>query len=345
MKITKTVSLLLIIISFLLFAQSAHAEETFSSPKSSPETTKTFESDIIVRAFISRPFLTLTLRHYTPKDEENNSQVIRYEPNTLAHWGASISWQGFAFSFGLDSPKSGKDEAKYGNTKYYDFQLSFYGRQFGFDAHYQNYKGFYLLQPEKYGYETGSAEALRPDIAAKTAGFNVFWSFFEEFSLSAAFDQSQRQTTTAFSPLLMASFNRFSIESSYSLIVPSEEATYGKFAGYRGGDYTGIAIVPGFAMTYVWNAFWYISGAVFLGSGWMHKNYTTAAGNTTENKPFGKANLRASFGYNDDDLFAGIQGSFDFTASERTLRRDRDEEMTEVVALTGTIEIFFGKRF
>ncbi len=341
----KNICLLSSLLIFSIIVQSLYAQESPAVAESKSETIKTFESDVIVRGFISRPFLTLTLRHYTPKDEENKSQIIRYEPNTLAHWGAGFSWKGFGFSFGLDSPKSGKDEKLYGNTKYYDFQIYFYGRQFGFDAHYQNYKGFYLSQPEKYGYVAGSAESIRPDIAAKTTGCNVFWSFFEEYSFSAAFDQSQRQITTAFSPLLMASFSRFSIESDYSLIPPSEEASYGKFAGYRGGDYTGIAIAPGFAMTYVWNAFWYFAGAAFLGSGWMHKDYTTASGNTVENKPFGKANLRASFGYNDDQLFAGIQGSIDFTASERTLRRDRNEEMTEAVAATGIIEIFFGIRF
>lgn len=330
---------------FLFLAKTGYPQETSATPESDPEKVKTFESAIIVRGFVTRPFLNITLRHYTPKDEENNSQVIRYEPNTLAHWGASISWQGFGFSFGFDAPKSAKDETKYGNTKYKDFQISFYGQQFGFDAYYQNYKGFYLLQPEKYGYQPGSPEALRSDIAAKSAGRNVFWAFFKDFSFSAAFDQSQRQLSTAFSPLLMASFTRFSIESDYSLIPPSEEANYGKFAGYRGGDYSGIAITPGFAITYVWNSYWYASGSAFLGSGWRHKEYTTARGETTENKPFGKANLRVSFGYNDDDLFAGIQGRWDFTASERTFRRDLNEEMTEVVAITANIEIFFGKRF
>ncbi len=345
MNIIRDILLFILIITFSLLTQSLHAEESPAVSGNDSDIVKIYEADIIVRGFISRPFLTLTMRHYTPNDEENNSQVIRYAPNTLALWGASISWQGFGFSFGLDSPKSEKDETKYGNTKYYDFQLSFYGQQFGFDGYYQNYKGFYLLQPEKYGYMAGSAEALRPDIAAKTIGCNIFWSFFDKFSFSAAFDQSQRQTATAFSPLLMISFNQFSIESSYSLIPPSEESNYGKFAGYRGGDYTGIAVVPGFAITYIWNAYWYFSFAGFLGSGWMHKCDTTAEGNITENKPFGKANIRASFGYNDDDLFAGISGQFDFTASERTFRRNRNEEMTEVVALTGNIEIFIGKRY
>jgi hypothetical protein len=322
-----------------------HADEIIGAPAEKTETVKTYNTEFIFRGFIRKPFLNITLRHYTPKDEKNNSEIIRYEPNTLANWGASFSWQGFGFAFGLDSPKSEKDESQYGNTKYYDFQVYFYWQRFGFDAHYQKYQGFFLFNPEKYGYSAGSPEALRPDIKATSIGCNVFWSFFEEFSFSAAFDQSQRQLSTAFSPLLMASFNTFSIASDHSIIPPSQEGYYGKFSGYTGGDYTGIAITPGFAITYVWNQNWYASAAGFLGSGWMHKNYSTALGNTTENKPFGKGNLRASFGYNDDDLFAGIQGSWDFTASERTFRRNLNEEMTEVIAVTADISIFFGKRF
>ncbi|MCX7677994.1 MAG: DUF4421 domain-containing protein [Spirochaetes bacterium] len=329
---------------FALLPKTLLPQESTSSQNNDSAQIKTFENDIIFRAYISRPFLTLALRHYPPKGQENLSQPVRYVPNTLAHWGASISWLGFGLSLGFDSPKSEKDETQYGNTKYYDFQISFYGSQYGFDAYYQNYKGFYLLEPDKYGYRAGSAEALRDDIAAKTIGCNIFIAFFEEFSFSAAFDQSQRQISSACSPVVMISFNRFSIESNRSIIVPSQEIYYGEFTGYRGGDYTGLAIVPGIAATYLFFTYCYISGVIFIGSGLMHKEYTTAAGGITENKPFGKLNLRVSIGYNDDELFGGIQGRFDFTASERTFRRDLNEEMTEVIATTGNIEIFFGKR-
>lgn len=319
--------------------------ESITPQESQTDAVKTFDQYIIIRMYVQRPILSITLRHFTPQGEDNDSQVIRYVPNTLAHWGISLSWEGFGFSCGFDSPKSEKDESIYGNTRYFDFQISFYGKNFGCDAYYQNYKGFYLLQPEKYGYHAGSAEALRPDIAAKTIGANIFLSFFEEFSFSAAFDQSQRQISTAFSPVAMISLNGFTIESNRSIIVPSQETYYGTFSGYTGGSYIGISASPGCALTYVWGTCWYFSSVIFVGSGLMHKEYTTNDGNVVENKPFGKANLRASCGYNDDELFGGIQASFDFTASERTFRRNINEEMTEVITTAGNIEIFFGIRF
>ncbi len=310
----------------------------------SDESVQSYENTLTVRGYVRRPFLELTLRHYVPRGEENNSKIIRYAPNTLANWGGGFSWKGFGLSLGFNAPRSAKDENLYGKTEYRDFQLYYYGRRFGFDAHYQNYKGFYLLNSRAHGYDAGDPDTLRPDLAMRSAGFNVFYSFFDSFSFSAAFDQLERQVNSAWSPLVMVSGNRFMVRADRSLIPPAQEAFYGEFAGYRGGDYTGAAVSPGIAYTWIYREHFFLTAAGFMGAGWMKKEYTTALGDISDNEGFGKANLRLSLGYNQDSIFAGFLGTWDITASERTFGRRLDRELTEVIAVVINVELYAGVR-
>lgn len=331
-------------VAVALFIQTAVATAGDGDAVSPDVPVTTYDNTFTLRGYTRRPFLELTLRHYVPRGEENSSKIIRYVPNTLANWGAGFSWKGLGLSLGFNAPRSDKDENLYGKTEYRDFQLFYYGRRFGVDAHYQKYKGFYLLNSRVLGYNTGDPETLRPDLAMTSSGINAFWSFFEEFSFSAAFDQSERQVRTAWSPLVMVSGNRFTVDSDRSLIPSSQEALYGEFAGYRGGDYTGVAVSPGIACTWIYKNDFFFTAAGFLGAGWMRKEYTTAKGEFSGNEGFSKANLRLALGYNIDSFYAGLLGTWDITASERAMGRDRNKEMTEVVAVVANIELYAGIR-
>jgi len=326
-------------IMFIIFIHPLLAEET--DTENSPF--KKYSDQLMIRITPSRPWTAIEIRPVEAGFTKSDGKIIRYSPNILASAGVSASWKGYGLSLGRDIKRSEVNSDTYGKTEYRSYQIYYNSTHYGFDFFWRDIRGFYLLLPQRFGYERGDPETRRSDLTAKTFGVNMFYAFSDDFSFSASFGQSERQLKSGGSFMTMLSYTQFSIDSDRSLIPPSQEKFYGEEAGYRGGNYRGVGILPGYGYTLVLYDHWFITGVGFFGGGWMNKKYNRDKGTIIKDEPFGRFNARVSLGKNADNLFFGASGVYDATSADRWWRRDLDKIVIRMDVIY--IEFYAGMRF
>jgi hypothetical protein len=329
--VKKMISLFLL----LLIASSLFAAEETGSPR-----IDVFDDALVMRAFFRMPSQAMYIEYL---DSSGNSaqytDQIEYWPNVPLSGGLDISYKSYGFSFSGKLGGSSRDMEVYGKTKYHDFQMYHYARKFGVDMYYQNYRGFYLDDARKYGYEQGDPQTIRPDLKIRTMGLNTYYIFSDDFSYSASVNQQERQSQWDWTFLLMGSVNYFRINSSGSLIPAPQQAAYDEYSGYSGGRYASLGISPGLALIVPIYHF-YLSGTLFVGGGVMNKRYDTSSDRVNAFEPYLKVNLRLGCGYNGDSFFAGMNVSNDATSSDGFGLSSGLIVMVQVL----TVEFFAGTR-
>ncbi len=263
---------------------------------------ESFKDKVSVKTAIKSSSLDLSL-----EDGTQNGKAIDYNANTPLALGGAIYYK----SFGISAFKGlfkNEDESDYGKTKYSDFQFFYFFRKFGSELYFQKYQGYYLNNPESYGYKTGDSNSKRTDINAKNIGINAYYIFSDDYSFKAFMNQTERQKKWDWTFLIMGSYNYLKVNSSYSMIPDSEKIKYGDNADYRGGIYNIISAAPGFGITAPVSDF-YISTAIFFGFGKSLR----------ESVVFTKFNSKIAAGYNGDNLFTGMTFSLDSLATENTM--------------------------
>lgn len=302
---------------------------TLLAVENSEEKIKNYGDKLTVKITAQRPTLNLKISF---ADEE-----LLYLPNTMVNGSIGVAYKNFSISVGTELDGSQKNEEEYGKTDYQDYLLTYYERKFGGDVFYNSYQGFFLDNPTDYGNKPGDSTAKRPDLKMKYYGLNGFYIFSDNYSLSSSFDFGERQLKSGGSILAMVSISQLMIDSQRSLVPPARETKFDKRAGYRGGQYSAISLLPGAAYTLTVNKF-FITGVLFFGGGLIHKKQTSNAGDSTSTTYFGKTNARLSTGFNNDLLFGGIQVYGDFSGFS-------SENDTSVKFDNVQLSFYFGVRF
>lgn len=269
-----------------------------------------FNSNMTVRTFAETSQLNLEFYYYDDS-QEYFSKSICYSPSVGINTGIGFSYKDLGFSYSTKVTKTGFNlqdfkRNNYGKTKQTDHQIYYYTRKHGIELIYQQYKGFYLDNYKSYGYSENDPEFKRSDFKMTNIGINYIYAFSDDFSLKASFNQTERQVTWDYSFLIMISQVYFNMKSNYSLIPEDQEQYYGKYAGFRGGKFYGIAVSPGIAITIPLYNF-YITSAFFCNfwASYMIKKYQTSSGEINERGTFFHAKIKAAIGYNGDNYFCG----------------------------------------
>ncbi|MBN1534820.1 MAG: DUF4421 family protein [Spirochaetes bacterium] len=298
-----------------------------------------FSDRLILRPYILVPMNFLTIsRHYS--NDAYSSKDIVYLPNPSLCAGAGVSWWIFGLSFHTAVTPL-RDTGDYGRTTFTDIQFNYYFRKFGFDLFYQRYRGFSLEESGSYGIPRGFPGSTRPDMTITTLGGNFFYVFSDNFSYNASFKQTERQTRSGGSVILMLSVVNLNIRSSWSLIPSAYEVLYGMDTGFRGGNFTSIGISPGYAHTFIIGRDYYITPSICLGSGLMKKSYGVTVGERNKLGSFIKANFRLAVGFNSERWFYGIALVVDATSTMSSLGGSGMSASN----IGGFIETFGGYRF
>ncbi|MGL4370092.1 MAG: DUF4421 family protein, partial [Spirochaetota bacterium] len=258
---------------------------------------------------------------------------LRYLPDfrTDAGFGIYYKWFGIDYSrnvFNISDRFSGS------KTECTDFRGYFYLRKISADCAYLDYKGFRLTSPLSHGVASGSTGAVRKDMTYRHYSANLYYIFSDDFSLAAAFKQTERQKSWDWSLMMMISGIQYSIDSRYSLIPQDDDPAFGDNAGFESGIFRGIAAGPGFGFTVPWKNF-FLTSAAFFGSGYMRKEYRTSEGDQFHHDGFYRINVKASAGYNGDSFFYGTAFYYDGTGNYSGIR---------IVNNAYTFELYTGLR-
>ena len=308
----------------------------FSEEENNTETEKNFN----IRVFTNSPIQNIEMK--AMMDGKQVGKEVSYDANSTMTAGVSASykWLGLTYS---RTAGSLKDEDKFGKTKARDYQVYIYQKQFGADLYYQKYQGYFLSNPTDFGYVEGDHQTKRSDIKVRNIGTNIYYTFFDDFSLAECFKQMENNYKSSGSPLVSLSINEFRISGSKSLIPESAQANYGDFADYRGGRYRSISAGGGYAYLKTYTNSLYASAALMAAIGYMNSKEDL---NTREIQSHSLAinvNLKISAGYSSEYLYAGLT-AFGFLNST-SKSSDKEKTSTDISCMGGMVEFFAGIRF
>lgn len=268
---------------------------------------------------------------------------LEYKPNENFNigFGFGYKWVGVDLAFNL--PGVNDDDDKFGKTRRFDIQSSIYTRKFAIDLIFQRYKGYYLVNPDKYipGFDPDGPFPQRPDMRTLIYGASALYIFkHDKFSYRSAFTYNERQIKSAGSFIAGPFLTYFRMDADSSLIISEAESAFDTSQDFRGSEYIKYGISGGYAHTFVIGKRVFFSLSLAIGLGPEIKKTPAINGNrsSVESKFTGRLSSRTALGYNSEKFYAGLAGVSFFSGE-----RDEDEDYLE--RSVNHVKIFIGKRF
>ena len=222
-----------------------------------------------------------------------------------------------------------QDDNKYGKSDYFDIQFYYFKRRFGIDLFYQDYKGFYLKKDN----------SIYSDFKLKNIGMNAYFVFnYKQFSMPAAFKQSEKQINDAGSFLAFVSFVYQGLDTGKSLVPFGMQSSFPNDVNdLREGNFYTLSIGPGYAHTFLFTEDLTFTFLVHIGAGIQYQNYQTTTKDKTDFKLPLKGSIKLSLLYNIEHFFTGLNFHADFNNVSFV--------ETEFNIITIMIKFFAGLRF
>ncbi|MEI7594996.1 MAG: DUF4421 family protein [Bacteroidota bacterium] len=292
-----------------------------------------------LKLFVSSRNTSFSLRPNSPIDSIK-SKVVYYIPNLGYSIGLAASYKFFVVSLSVKIPNSTKDESIYGSTSYQDFQIHLYQPKIGAATYYRRYKGFYIDKPQNIITHWNSGDALpqRPDIEMEDIGLNAFYVFNDkEYSLRAAYRQTEKQIKSASSFLIKADFNKVNITGDSSFLPSQVESYFGNMQGLKAMSFTSFGVMAGYTRTKVIKKNYYFTPSIFVGPGYNIKYFDTKISDYYNNTLSLKFNLRLGAGYNTSKNIFGF-----LFETDANLMPEKEIRFQSTFF---TLNVFYGRRF
>lgn len=276
-----------------------------------PENITVFPKNFLLKPKFVFPGIVFNVSH-----RDNNGASFNLKPSIQSLVGGSIRIKKLYITMAFRLPSNSAHENKYGKTTYQDFSLHYQGRIIAWTGFYRDYKGFYLDKYSKF-YPNWREDSLgfpkSKNLHVIESGMNLGFNFNKNFSLNAAFAQSERQKKTAGSFLMMLSERYQRIETDSNIIPSPQVKNYPNLDHFIAGDFLTTIISFGAGYQFVMGKF-HFTPVVLLGSGIQIQNYQQTGTNLWRLNVPTYANGRAQFGYNGDNFFANVIYGAEFSS-------------------------------
>ncbi len=247
------------------------------------------------------------------KDVEQNSR-LKFSPNT--YYSVGINFSNVILTFGFASAIKFGSKPNHGNTKNRDLQLTIIGRRVITDINYQNYKGFYINNSNKYNFiRTPDEILIRSDIKAVSFGVSTMFVFnYKKYSLRGAFSFTDTQRKSAASFLTGIYHSQVLFSCSDSTLIRQPFSPY--FSTLLGGinkiSLITVGVSAGYGYTYVHKKIIF-STAVNVGIGGQKTSYSTID-NLSHSQSLNLSvnlNAKAALRYDNLKFFTGIMSTYE----------------------------------
>lgn len=303
-------------------AQAEFSQPTqlpLQSPEPTPQQVQTVSQ---ARSWEAPPRGTLTVQYgfslpsldLEIKNRENGqAQSLIYKPNTRQKSYLGFDYAAFGVALGFANPQTAEQERIEGHSSSTDFQFRLYGKKFTHDLFYQRYRGYFL---ENTGavfseYSDGDAKYQRADLATEHIGTNLIYNYSpERYSLSASFDQVNRQKKSAGAWLAIASMDYHHLRADSSLVPSRISGTYGAFETLREVRALTASAGLGGGYTLVIKDF-FVGGMVAFSMGYLFESIDSTLGYLERGALNLRANMRLGLGYNGPKFLAGLHFNLD----------------------------------
>ncbi len=286
----------------------------------------------------------LALRFYSLTKFNNlnisgQDKVYALQPNGQTNLGIGINYKFIGIGLSLALPVSQNRIDRKGKTTGYDFQVSVFGRWFGFDGYIQNYKGYYLANPGDFVDWQKEYYPQIPDMTISSIGLMGFYLFNKnKFSYKAAYNKTQVQKKSAGS-FTLGVFAHADAGRTDNGFIPAEirdsmlvNFDLSEFDLISGG------VSAGYMYTFVIKKNFSINLALIPGFGLQQVRIKALDGTgKIEAQPAAQLLARASMSYEFKWFYAG------FTASD--ILRNFSYDKYNIDLGTQKLRFYLGKRF
>jgi hypothetical protein len=244
----------------------------------------------------------------------NESEKLTFRPSASQYAGVILGYRWLAGTLAFAVPADRKIRDEEGTSKYTDLKVSYYVRNWGVEAGYNNFKGYLIENSERLSAATlaGARYYRLPEMQSQGYGLNFFYVADPgKYSMPAAFDQSEPQSGSAGSFIALASIRHQGFQNSGQMI-PSEKASaFGGDSTLRSASSTSAAVGGGYGFLWDGPSAFFASLYGGLTAGMNYLSYELA--NTSREKGNGQVNihLRLGFGVNSKRGFLKVTGSID----------------------------------
>lgn len=250
---------------------------------------------------------------------------IQYEPHAPTRTFFSASYDWLSFTVSTVNPIATADQQLKGSSTGQDWQFRFNFESTSYEFFYQTYKGYYIENtPDFQAQPAGTPFLLNPDLRTEHFGLNFLYNWDpDDFSMSAAMDQSAIQTESGYGLLSGVSIHAMRFASPTGLVPAMTAGAYGEIENVRSARLYSILAGGGIGGTFVPIENWFLSGAILGYFGYEMQNVERIDGDASVSQSSTKTHIKLGFGYNGPRWMGGmtINGdSASYTVSNATLR-------------------------
>lgn len=240
---------------------------------------------------------------------EGDLHKLKYRPASSLYFGviAGYKWLGGTIAFA--APAEDHIVEKEGTSEYADYRLSYYVRRFGIELNYNRFKGYLIENSSELSAATLGGETYYKLPELETLGFGGSFIYMFDpsvFSLPAAYDQSEIQSRSAGTFLLIASFRNQKIRNDGAIIPTEKQSLYGDDQLFQGGTFQNYGVAFGYGFNWVPGSFFF-APMLALGPAYQKANYELSDGTSGSNELVSaNAHVRLSMGWNSRHFFLSI---------------------------------------
>jgi hypothetical protein len=263
---------------------------------------------VFPKNFLIKPRYVFPAFIFNVSNRDHNGQSFNWRPSIPAVIGGALRIKKFYISMGFRLPGNSAHEQQFGKTTFQDYYINIQTRIVAWTIYYRDYKGFYMNDYKKF-YPDWREDSLgfpkAKNLHLIEGGMNLGFNFNKNFSLNAAFAQSERQKKSAGSFLMTVSERYQRIETDSNLLPGNQTTNYPNLNKFVAGDFLTTIISLGAGYQIVMGKF-HFTPVVLIGSGVQIQNYQQPGRNIWRLNVPTYANARVQFGYNGDNFFANI---------------------------------------
>lgn len=233
--------------------------------------------------------------------DDDDSESIQFSPNNSSTLNYIVSYGNLGLDLTTTKARNDKDEEINVDTKYHDIQLAFYGGKHNYLLTYQEYKGYYVSNPEEIdqSYNSNSTESLFPDMETRSVSFRYFRVFQnEKFKLDSAYGIVDFQEEKGGSWVIGVGASKENLKSPNKGFSPSyASSAYSNLIGLKKIDILSINAQGGYSYTYVYKSL-FANAILMLGASIQQKSLHFTNENINSNALGFNSTIGVSFGMN-----------------------------------------------
>ncbi len=235
-----------------------------------------------------------------------NKNNINFAPNLIPQLSVGLGLKNIAINAGYNLPLSLTNPKLYGQTRFFDFGVSYYKGYFGAETNLSVFSGMYQ--------STGANEAItiRDDSHLNALFLNLFYvANYKRFSFRSAIKTQELQCKSAgsFIAMLHSGYRLIYADTPFVSDPTNSESLLNNTERFR---QITLSVRPGYAYNFVFKqGVWFVTPALFVGGGFSNLLLGRTNQNATTLSEDVDVHAKIALGYNGPNYFCNAYASYD----------------------------------